>query len=257
MWALFYDPAYPEEPLGEEVHKENLHKLCDLIIRDCTIQTVRYSAYEILSTLYINEGNIKKAEEICSFFPKSYFDTYSELLEQLYCRTDEKKYADQIRQNILYTTEHLVNKIRNFGTFCVKNAKEKISVYQKCLFLLDLIYDSNESGFASYYKGHIHCLISRLFWEEKRYADALDHMEIGLQYSKKYDDAMTNGKVLHTSLLLAGIWENLSDVANTIRENRMSYELSEFQTLDSNCSLPPEFYHLIDKYKPYAGCINN
>ncbi len=125
---LFNDPHHMKEPFGEVVHKEHIQKLCEIIIRDCTIQQIRYTAYEILSVIYINSGDVNKAKEICSYFPNSYYDTESELLEQLYCRTDDRMYASKMRENILDMTEHLVCKLRNLGTFGMNDKSQKIKI---------------------------------------------------------------------------------------------------------------------------------
>lgn len=257
MWQLFYDPHYPEEPFGEKIHKDKLFKLCDLVIRDCTIQQVRYSAYDILGVLYLNEGNIRKAEEICSYFPKSYFDTESEQLEQLYCRTDHEMYAMQIRKNILYVTDHLINKIRNLGTFVTGGVNEKITVYEKCLTLLDLVYDEEEIGFMLYHKGHLHCLISKLLFGINKFDEAATHMELGLSFCIKYDRAMENcdSVVRHKSLVLRETEEDLSEVSSTVNDNRAAYEIKEFRALEEKIDLPEKYYTLIDKYLPYANTL--
>ena len=257
MWQLFYDPHYREEPFGETVHKDKLFKLCDLVIRDCPIQQIRYSAYDILGVLYLNEGNIGKAEELCSYFPESYFDTASEQLEQLYCRIDHERYAMQIRKNILYVTDHLINKIRNLGTFVTDGVNEKITAYEKCLALLGLIYDEEEIGFMLYHKGHLHCLISRLLFGINKYDEAVTHMQLGLGYCIKYDKAMLNcdSIVRHKSFVLKETEEDLREVTSNGNDNRAAYEIKEFRALEGKIDLPEEYYTLIDKYLPYANTL--
>lgn len=68
---LFNDPNYPDEPLGEEVHKDEIFKLCENVLENCTIQKIRYYAMSILSKLYINDGLIDKAKEMCEQFPEA------------------------------------------------------------------------------------------------------------------------------------------------------------------------------------------
>ena len=257
MWELFYDPHYLEEPFGETVHKDKLFKLCELVIRDCTIQQVRYTAYNILGVLYLNEGNIRKAEELCSYFPKSDYDTESEQLEQLYGRTDGEKYAVQMRKNIMYVTDHLINKIRNLGTFVTGDVDEKITVYKKCIALLDLIYDEEEIGVMLDHKGNLHCLISRLLFGINKFDEAATHMELGLSYCIKFDRAMgkCDSVVRHKSLLLRETEEDLSEVSSSINVNRVAYEIKEFRALEGKIDLPEKYYTLIDKYLPYANTI--
>ena len=143
---LFNDPNYPTDPLGEEVHKDELFKLCENLLEYCTTQKIRYTAMDILSVLYVNDGLINKAKEIYEQFPESIYDTVSELYEQMYCRCDREKYIEFIKKNLRYTTEHLINKIRNFGTFAATTTEDKIRAYKKCISLIKLIYDDGDYG---------------------------------------------------------------------------------------------------------------
>lgn len=89
---------YLEEPLGEEVHKDELFRLCENVLENCTIQRIRYTATDILAMLYVNNGLIDKAKAMCEQFPESIYDTVSELYEQVYCRCDEKKFIEYIKK---------------------------------------------------------------------------------------------------------------------------------------------------------------
>ena len=79
---LFNAPNYLDEPLGEEVHKDELFKLCENVLEYCTTQKIRYTAMDILSVLYVNDGFVDKAKEIYEQFPESIYDTVSELYER-------------------------------------------------------------------------------------------------------------------------------------------------------------------------------
>ncbi len=164
---LFNDPNYPNEPFGEEVHKDELFRLCKNVLEYCTTQKIRYTAMDILSTLYVNDGRTDKAKEIYEQFPESVYDTVSELHEQMYRRCDSEKYTEFIKKNLRYTAEHLINKIGNFGTFAATTVEDKIRACQKCISLIELIYDDGDYGFAYYHLGHIHCLIVKLYYRVK------------------------------------------------------------------------------------------
>ncbi len=98
IWELFYDPSYMEEPFGEGVHKDELYKLYNNILDGCTVQKIRYSAMNIIGSLYINDGLTDKAKEICEQFPESIYDVSSEQFEQLYARSDKDKYIEYIKK---------------------------------------------------------------------------------------------------------------------------------------------------------------
>ena len=247
---LFNDPNYPNEPLGEEVHKDELFKLCENLLEHCTTQKIRYTAMDILSVLYINDGLIDKAKEIYEQFPDSIYDTVSELYEQMYCRYDGEKYIEFIKKNLRYTTEHLINKIRNFGTFAAATAEDKIRAYKKCISLIELIYDDGDYGFAFYHLGHIHCLIAKLYYGVQDTENAVFHLEKGLHFSRTYDELPT--EITHTSLLLQNDIEDLSEVNNSTQMNRVAYELEEFKKVSGAAGLETVYLNIINKYTEFA-----
>ncbi len=247
---LFNDPNHMKEPLGEAVHKEQIQKLCEIVIRDCTIQQIRYTAYAILSVIYINSGDLNKAKEICSYFPNSYFDTESELLEQLYCRTDGKMYTSKMRENILNVTEHLVGKLRNLATFGTNDKLHRIAIYKKCIEILNIIYDGEDSGFMLYHKGNINCLIAKSLLDSGDNETGLHYMREGLEYCLKYDEqvASSNKTITHNSAVLNGVTEDLSQVYNTVQDTRVEWEIKEFKAFSKNKDLPKEYFDILEMY---------
>jgi len=250
IMELFNDPNYSEKPLGEEVNKSGLYRLCVNLLEHCTIQKIRYAAMSILLTLYVNDGLLDKAKEMCEQFPESIYDTVSEQYEQLYCRCDNAKYIEYMKKNIRYTVEHLVNKIRNFGTFAAQNTKQKICVYEKCLELIELIYDDGDYGFACYHIGHINCLLAKLYIELNKSEKGKVHLEKGLSFSKMYDDLPE--AVKHSSLLLRDDIEDLSEVYNGTQLNRVAYEIAEFEKVLSEVTYKNEYFDILNKYAEYA-----
>lgn len=247
---LFNDPNYPQEPLGETVHKNELYKLCSIILDHCTIQKIRYTAMSILSVLYINDELIDKAKEMCEQFPESVYDTVSEQYEQLYCRCDNAKYVEFVKKNLRYTAEHLVNKIRNFGTFAAHSMEEKILAYKKCLALIDLIYDDGDYGFSCYHIGHINCLIAKLYYELNDSVKAVEYLEKGLRFSKVYDELPKEAR--HTSFLLKDDTEDLSEVYNGTQMNRVAYEINEFKKVSSSGIFQKEIEDILENYTRFA-----
>ncbi|MDD4414969.1 MAG: helix-turn-helix transcriptional regulator [Oscillospiraceae bacterium] len=249
IWELFYDPNYMEEPFGEGIHKDELYKLCNKILDDCTVQKIRYTAMSIISSLYVNDGLINKAGEICEQFPESIYDTSSEQYEQLYCRCDKDKYIKYIKKNLRYTTEHLVNKIRNFGTFAAQTREDKISAYKKCIVLLDTIYDNGNYGFSSYHIGHINCLLAQLYLDMNEHMNGLAHLEKGLCFSKVYDELPK--EVRHSSLLVKDDCEDMSKVSKGTQLNSVAYEINEFTKFIEGRQLPSEYTDILHKYEPF------
>ena len=246
---LFNDPNYPDEPLGETVHKKELYKLCTKVLENCTIQKIRYYATSVLSALYVNDGLIDKAKEICDEFPESVYGTVSEQYEQLYCRCDDDKYIEFIKKNLRHTADHLINKIRNLGMFGMQKPEEKIRAFKKCLELIELIYDDEDYGFSCYHNGYIHCLIARQYHRLGDSENAALHLEKGLHFSKKYDELPKIVK--HTSLLLKGDEEDLSTV---YRASQMNCVACMIDVFNEGLDIPDqsEVAAILQKYAPYA-----
>ena len=86
MWQLNYDPHCVSEPYGNEVHKEELYRLCERVLDECNLDQPRYSALSILSSLYLLDGNIGKAIKTANRFPDGYSYTADEEMENIYVR---------------------------------------------------------------------------------------------------------------------------------------------------------------------------
>ena len=247
---LFNDPHHMEEPFGETVHREQIQKLCELIIRDCTVQKIRYTAYDLMSVMYINSGDINRAKEICSYFPNSYYDIESELLEQLYCRTDRKMYIAQMRKNLLNLTEHIVNKLRNLATFGLDDPTQKIAVYKKCFDILNVIYDYEDAGFMLYHKGHIGCFIAKELFDLGDNKSAVKYMSTALEYCSKYDEIISGEEkvVIHNATVVNGVEENISQIFKTAEDTCIEYEVKKFEEFSKSRCLPTIFYEIIKRY---------
>ncbi len=250
---LFNDPNHPNEPLGEEVHKDELFKLCENILENCTIQRIRYTATDILSVLYINEGLIDKAKEMYEQFPESIYDTVPELYEQMYCRCDNDKYIEFTKKNLRNTTDHLINKIRNLGTFAMQDTEEKIQVFKKCLHLIELIYDDGDYGFSCYHIGYIHCLIAKQYYKLGDTENVVLHLEKGLYFSKVYDELPKIVK--HTSLLLKDDEEDLSTVYHGSQMNCVALMINVFNEGLTDTPVQSEISAILNKYVLYAKNI--
>jgi hypothetical protein len=235
--------------LGESVHRDELYRLCNNILDDCTVQKIRYTALNILSALYVNDGLIDKAKEICEQFPESIYDTAPEQYEQIFCRCDEDKYIKYIKKNLRYTTEHLVNKIRNFGTFAAQTKEDKICAYKKCITLIDIVYDKEDYGFSCFHMGDINCRLARLYFDMNNHVNGLAHLEKGLYFCNKYDELPK--EIKHTSLLVKDDSEDMSEVNKYTQLNSVTYAIKEFIEFVKDKQLPSEYTNILHKYEPF------
>lgn len=79
------------------------------------------------------------------------------------------------------------------------------------------------------------------------------HLEKGLYFSKAYDELPQ--EVTHTSFILKGDTEDLSEVANGTQMNRIAYEISEFNKVLAENDSEKAYEEILNKYAPYAKSI--
>lgn len=249
IYELFYDPNCVNEPFGCEVHKDELYKLCNLVIRDCADQKIRYNAINILGSLYCADGNIEKAIALCYEYPETYYDTQNEQLEQVFAWCDDEKYVNAMQKNILDVFVHLVNKIQNLGAHKACNNGEKIAICEKCITLIETIYDNNPDGIALYYMGHIYCLIGRMLICENDSDNAVKHIEKGLELLNRFDKLDKNTKVCHAAMLIKGTIEDLSEISFASDEGCVAFEIAEIEKNNCGKGVSTALEELLEKYK--------
>ncbi|MEI6578089.1 MAG: helix-turn-helix transcriptional regulator [Eubacteriales bacterium] len=251
MWQLTYDPNCKEAPYGNEVHKEELYKLCDRVFDECRLDKPRYSALSILSSLYCLDGNIEKAIETAKRFPEHYYFTADEEMENIYVRGTEEWFPC-VQKNIKNLTECLMVKIRNCALHSKADAKTRIRILQKAVDLLNLIYDDGDYGFDFYNLCELNIWIAYRYLDLKEYNTAFDYLDKGLAYGKAYDELPTISK--HTSFLVDTITDDMMKICCGESQNEIARELEILDLHFGNGDIGKmdRFKTIVEKYKPYA-----
>ncbi len=237
-------------PLANE---DELFYLCNRILDECTIDSIRYTALSILGGLYRDKGNIKKALEYANRFP-SIYNTQGEEIENIYDRGSEK-WFESIRSNINQLTEMLIVKIRNCALFSSLPPDDQIKYFEKAISLINLIYDKADYGFSHYDLCELYIYVANRSIMTKDYENAKKYLEIGLYHGKSYDELPP--KTIHTSFLVENYKFDKSKVYSGFEGNEIKRELDY---IDDN-----EFYNevrdmdwfkaVLDKYRPFAKDI--
>lgn len=254
MWRLNYDPNCTD-PWGNEVHKEELYRLCERVLDECTVDKTRYAALSILGGLYILDGQRDKAIETAKRFP-DYWMTQGEELEGCY-DSENGEYDEwfaQHRENIWDLTYLFLMKIR----LSVLEAKDldsygKIKYFETAVSFVKMIFDDGDYGF-------FHQELSDLyFWIANRYVmvndldRAFENYEIGFQHAKSYDDLPKI--TTHTSFFVR---EKVFDVAKTNSDNEDNMVKRQIDCLRSwgvykKVKDTPQMQALLAKYEPFVG----
>lgn len=254
MWQLNYDPNCVE-PYGNEVHKDELYRLCERVLDECTIDKTRYAALSIIGGLYELDGQREKTIETAKRFP-SYWMTEGEELEHIYdCENgEEKEWFSQLRENIWDLTSLFHVKIRNAAlTAKDMDPYEQIKHLKKAIALIKMIFDDGDYGF--YYQD----LSDLYIWIANRYvmADDLDsafeNYELGFACAKAEDELPKI--TTHTSFLVRGKVFDRSETNSDREWNTVSRQIESLRSwgVYEKVKDMPQMQEILKKYEPFMG----
>ncbi len=252
MWQLNYDPNCTG-PYGDEVHKEELYRLCERVLDECKIDKTRYAALSIIGGLYILDGKKEKAIEIAKRFP-DYWMTQGEELEHTYdCENgEEADWFAQVRENIFDLTDLFHVKIRN-AALQAKDITEQIKNLEKAVCFIKMIFDDGDYGFY-------HSDLSDLyFWIANRYVmindldKAFENYELGFKHAKAYDNLPKITK--HTSFLVKGKVFDRAKTNSSTEANMIARQIDCLRSWSVYKKLKdrPQMKSLLAKYEPLKG----
>ena len=249
MWKLYYDPNCVE-PYGNEVHKEELYRLCDRVQEECTVDRVRYSALSILGGLYILDGRLEKAIETAKRFPSLYFTQEKEL--QGCFENGTKEWWTYTRAGLAEFAECLMVDIRKMALE-VEDPHESIRILKKAIALIELLFDDGDFCFWNYHMAELHIWIAHRYVRVHDLTAAFENFEKGLQYAKAYDDLPPT--TTHTSFLVRGNVFDASKINSGTEENDVARELRYLVESSSYQKLKdmPQMQAIVSKYEPFVG----
>lgn len=254
MWELNYDPNCTE-PYGNEVHKEELYRLCERVLDECIIEKIRYTALSIIGGLYILDGEKEKAIETAKRLP-NYWTTEGEELEHSHdCdHGEEDEWFAQLRENIWDLTSLFQVKIRNAALHAKDiDPHEQIKNFKKAVSLIKMVFDDGDFGFYN------QDLSDLYFWIANRYVmvndldKAFENYELGFKHAKAYDDLPKI--TTHTSFLVLGKNFDITKTNSSTEANMVSLQINYLRSwgIYEKISSAPQMQALLTKYEPFAG----
>ena len=256
----YMEVLYMEILDGKEVYREEMYRLCEQIVRDCHIQSLRYRTYGILALLHAQDGNMQKAKEYARQFPEGYYQVQDEILETVYrtryhvTKSDEdlQKLEKICRENLEHFASDFFSSLYS-SLFTLKKQypiQQKMEVLQKCLCFLDLMYDDNIDGWVARDKGMVLCDMAYLSFEQGLNEQGVRYMREGLKYRKhSQEQYCQNAKITRTCLLFEGVTEDLSEQIVGWDEDIVTWELNHLKRWEGKRELPEEFYEICREYE--------
>lgn len=260
MWQLNYDPHHPEPPYGNEVHKEELYRLCGRVLDECAVDETRYAALSILGGLYLIDGQTDKAIETAKRFP-DYYMTCGEELEHCFDPDEDEAQAaawgKQIRENLYDMTDMMVVKIRNMAISGNDlSPKEQIAILDKVVRLIALVYDEGDYGFSNYHLSELYLWMANRYVMTEEYGTAFAYYDKGLSFAKAYDELPT--VTVHTSFLVRGKELDMTKTSSGTEWNLVARALDDIRGWGVYKAVKdmPEMEAILAKYEPFRGKKN-
>ena len=254
MEMLVYDPYQQEHnptvPAGIVAHIDELSRICDRVLAECTIDDVRSLAMSTLVDIHTYRGDDKKAREIIERFP-SYSWTKAEIYEE-YLEIKSPEWWRWVHENLFARVDTLIVKFRNCALFSDDPPLEQALQFQKAVDFIKLVYEDGDYGFAHYHLCEVYIWIAERYIEAADYQKAAEYLDLGLAHSKQYDELPEI--FIHTSFLVRGHVFDTKNVYSGYEGNDMKRELEFFETRDCYAKVREMdwFKAIVAKYKPYA-----
>lgn len=253
LWQLVYDPyeIVDGHYNGVAMHRDELYRLCSRVLEECTLDSPRYAAMEILGNLYIADGEPDRALELCERFP-NYCMAKEEQIENCY-EDGSKAWWKQVRLNIRELADMLSHKIANAALRSGASPAEQIHQLKKAAAVYDMLYEDGDYGFYFCNMSDIAHWIANRYARLGEFDKATEYYESGMAYARKYDELPKRSEC--TSFLACGIIQDQSEISANSEENKVASELAYLRQPEiyDRVKNLPEFQAILAKYEPLAG----
>ncbi len=251
MWQLYYDP-HSEGPYGNEVHKEELYRLCERVLDECTVDKVRYSALSILGGLYLLDGKEDKAVETAKRFP-GYHMTEGEELEGCVSENNAE-WLKQMRRNIWDLTYMLHVKFRNTAHHDHSiDSVQTIKYLKYAVDLIKMVFDDEDFGFFHYELSELYMWIANRYVSVNELEKAFEYYELSFEHARKYDNLPRF--IRHTSFLVKEVLFDMSKTNSDTEDNMVLRQMKNLRSWGvwETVKDTPQMQALFAKYEPLAG----
>lgn len=251
MWQLNYDPNC-EGPYGNEVHKEELYRLCERVLDECTVDKVRYSALSIIGGLYGLDGKKEKAIETAKRFP-DYWMTEGEELEGCFFDNNED-WLKQVRRNIWDLTCLMYVKIRNTAHHdSAADSHETVKHLKKCVSLIEMVFDDGDYGFFHQDLSEVYMWIANRYVMVNDLEKAFDYYELSFKHAKAFDELPRF--INHTSLLVKDVPFDMAKTNSSVDENMITLQINNLRSWGvwETVKDTPQMQNIITKYESFMG----
>ena len=234
------------------LHSEELVRLCNRILDECTLDAPRYRSMFELAMHYAHDQNYEKAAEIAQRFPEPTYFNKGEVMEQIYPLGSMER-QQHTRKNLWRHVDNLLCDMLALTIHGTEPAREKIRLMQKSLDLLALIFEDGDYGFnLDWAMANFNLIIAKYHVELGEYDAALQRIEHGMAYAKQYDELPD--AVQYTSYFVRGYETDMRGIYHLYQGNAVHLRLDELHLRydGTEFAQTEAFKSIIAKYAPFA-----
>lgn len=229
-----YSATKQQEEYSKE-HKfiEEAIGLCEKVLEDCTIDSIRHGAIQILCYNYPNIGKKEQAIKLAESMPDMLLSR-----EPLFSRIYKgEECLKQNQQNLANMIDYSAGIIYEMACRSDLNQglsnDERIHLLNTAIKLYQIIYENDEN--SSMYNcslSHYHLMIAKLYCYKNEYDNAIKNLLISENYAKIFDSNLNLGEQKYKSVFLNRLtWNPQKIVTNS--DKTLSKEL--LLNLNDNC----------------------
>ena len=225
MSGLFKERDESEDRRAELTAE--LIRLGEKILDNCTDDSLRRNAIQLLCFVYPEVGEEEKAVALAEKMPGRYL-TGEMLLASIY--RGNRRYGhmqDMLSQDLddLYFALTHNNRVLDDGTHPY-SLEEQIELYKKWLAIVDIIIEDRNYGFHGQLVSWTYVDIARLYAELGDYDAAAENLRLGAELAIKQDEEY-DPEGEYTCLALRG--KKFGGVLHNIAENDSLHQLGEME----------------------------
>ena len=181
----------------DEIREINLTviEMCERILRECTIDDVRYRALNLISQAYMEENDLRNSEKYARVLP-GWWDSSNMTLYRI-MDTDSSEHTKFRQENIADLANLLWLWIRS-EVWVKKTPDEKITLCNKALSVYQTLYENGDYGYANELVGQIWQNLGDAYLEKGDKDAAMDAIERMVEHKLVLD--RVDGTA-HTSML--------------------------------------------------------
>lgn len=255
-YSLIQYNATDEQRAYSKEHKfeEEAITLCERILEDCTNDSIRHSAIQILCCSYPHINKTDEAIRLANKMPDFYLSR-EQLLTHIYRGEEQIKACQELFMRSIGTICGLIWMLNSNDLMGKElTSAQRIELSQKAILLLDLMFDNDkENGFWLMHKERTYERIAKIYAKENDTENVIKCLLFAEKCVIKAAENDAKGETKYNSLIANRLTYNPKNFLTNSEETNTSFLLMTI-TQDKYISKlkdTPEIVSLIERLKKF------